>query len=115
MVYQVGDGLFIAGDETGRKNHRVSPFQFDLLVIVHGDAGEGAHRLPLGTGGDHADLFLGESGELFQVDQDIIVYGEITEFPGNSHIGEHGAPVQEDLAAAAGSRLHHLLYPVDVA
>ena len=115
VVDQIGDGLLVAGNETGRENHRVAPFQLDLLVVVHGDPRERRHRLPLGTGGDHADLLLRQPGELLQLEQQLVGDAQIAELPGNPDVGEHGAPVQEHLAAAAGGCLNHLLHPVDVA
>ena len=57
VVDQLRDSPLIAGDDAGRENNGITLFQFDLLMIVHGNAGQGAHRLTLTAGGDDADLF----------------------------------------------------------
>ena len=89
MVDQVGNCLLVAGDETGGEDHGVSLLQLDLLVVVHGNAREGAHRFALGAGGDHADRFLGETGQFLQVDENIIRHPQVAEFPRNLDIGHH--------------------------
>ena len=114
VVDQVGDGLLVPGNEPGREDHSVPPLQLDLLVVVHGDAGQRAHRLPLGAGGDHADLLLGKMGELFQVDEDPVGDPQVAKLPGDLDVSHHGAAVEQDLAAAGGSGIHHLLDPVDM-
>ena len=115
VVDEIRDGLFVSRDEAGGEDHRITRLQLDLLVVVHGDAGQGTHGLSLGAGGDHADLLLGELRHFPQICQDPIGDREVAQLPGDSHVGDHGAPVQEHLPAAACCRVNRLLHPVDVA
>ena len=115
MVDQFGNCALVAGNHARGEDHRVPLFQLDLLVIVHGDAGQGAHRLALAAGGDDADLFRRQMRQFPQVHQNIVRNRQVTQIPGDLHIFNHGATVQQDLAAAAGGIVGHLLHAMDAA
>ena len=56
VVDHRGDGPFVAGDELGGQDHQVARLDVDLLVGLHGDAGQGAQGLSLAAGGDDDGL-----------------------------------------------------------
>ncbi len=115
MVDQLGDGPLITGDVAGGEDDRVTLFQLDLLVIVHGDPHQGRHRLPLAAGGDDADLFRRQMIQFADIHQLIIGNLQIAQITGDSHVVDHGAAIQQHLAASGGSHIGHLLHPVDIA
>ncbi len=68
----------------------VSPLvQLDLLVVVHGDSGQGAHRLPLAAGGDDADLLRRQMRELLQGHEGVIGDRQVAEITGNLDVLDH--------------------------
>ena len=115
VVDQFGDGSFIAGNDARGEDDRVALFQLDLFVVVHGDADQGTHRLALAAGGDDADLLRRQIRQLFQIHKKFVVDVQVPQLPGDLDVFHHRAAVQQDLSAIGGSRVGHLLYPVDAA
>ena len=54
------DGFFVAGDDAAREDDGVALFDFGVLVIVDGGAGERGHGLALGAADEHANFFGGK-------------------------------------------------------
>ena len=62
------DGFLVAGDDAAGEDDSIPLFNFGVLVIVDGGAGERRHRLALGAADQHADLFRREILHLARID-----------------------------------------------
>ena len=114
VVDHRGDGPFVAGDELGGQDHQVAGLDVDLLVGLHGDAGQGAQGLSLAAGGD--DDGPG-GGQPLQVPHGDLQAGgdvQVAQFLGQPGVGHHGLAVEQHLAPELGGDVDDLLHPVDV-
>ena len=84
-------------------------------MVIHGNPRQGAHRLSLGSRGHHAYLLLRQAGEFPDIYEQIVRDVQVTQFPGDLHVGHHGAAIEKNLPAGTRRRLHDLLHAVDIA
>ncbi len=108
------DRVLIARDQRRRQQHHVPRSGGDHRVLVVGDTGQGAERLPLGAGGDDQHLIVGIILDLLQIDQGVLGDLQEAQLASDCHVAQHGAPDIDDLAAVFDGQVHDLLDAVHV-
>src|SRR5262245_31094218 len=79
-VVHACNGLFVAGDGAGGKNHAVALFEFDIGMLALGDTRERCARLalaPRAQGDDVARRELGEDGLVVEMETGVGVAGRL--------------------------------------
>jgi len=98
--------FFVAGDDAAREDDGVALFDFGVLVIVDGGAGERGHRLALGAADEHANFFGREIFHLAGIDDEAVWHFNVAEVFGDLGGVVHGAAEESDLASMLVGELH---------
>ena len=114
FVDDLVDGLFVARDRRGGDDDGVARLNLQLAVVVEGDAGERAHRLALGAGGDDAHLLRRQLVHLGDLDERVRLHLDVAQVVGRVEHVEHAAAHERDLAAVALGGGEDLLQAGDV-
>ena len=104
----------VARDRVGADHHHVVLVEPEEPVLAGGQPGQGRHRLPLGAGGDHADLAGLQFVDVLDVDEGLIGDVQEPEPAGQGHVLLHRAAQRGHRPAAGDGGVGHLLDPVDV-
>ena len=113
-VDDLGNGLFVAGDGTGRDDDKVVGADLDLTVAGLRHAGQRRQRLALAAGGNEHDLFRRVLVDLLDGDQHIVRGMQVPQFAGHLGVGDHAAAADGHLAARLNGQVDDLLHAVDV-
>jgi hypothetical protein len=96
------------------EDDRVVGVELHAVVLVGRHERQGAHRLSLGAGADHADLFGLEAVDLLDVDDALVGQAEEPHRPGQADVLVHRPAEEGDRPAGLDGDLGDLLHPVDV-
>ncbi len=93
------DRLLVAGNDARGEHDGVVLFDFGVLMIVDGGAGERGHRLTLRTADEHAHFFRREIFHLAGIDYQAVGDFDVAQIFGDLRRIVHGAADEGDFAA----------------
>src|ERR1017187_8831500 len=113
VVHHAVDSFFVAGDDARGENDGIALFDFGVLVIIHGRAGQRRHRFALRAADEDADFLRREVFHFAGMDQHALGNLDITQVFGDLGRVVHGAAYETNLAAVVPRHVNGELDAVD--